>query len=113
MKTVVHAISAEIMWQYSNEGRTGFLGSVVQVRGRDDGQSRVGNDLLGIVNICPLQPHNQRDLKFNALASIDNAVGNGGTVDDAAKNIDKYGLHALVLRNDPEGLPDLEKSLNN
>ena len=69
--------------------------------------------MLGVVNISTLQPDNERDLKFNALAGVDNAVGNGGTVDDAAKNIDKYGLHALVLRNDPEGLPDLEKSFNN
>ena len=113
MKKVVHAILAEMRWGYLYEGRARFLGSVVQICGRDNRQSRVGDDLLRVVNICPLQPHNQRDLKFNALAGVDDAVGNGGAVDNAAKHVDKDGLHALVLRDDPEGFPHLEREHRN
>ena len=48
-------------------------------------------------------------LQVDGLAGVDNSVGNGGAVDNAAKDIDKDGLHALVLRDDPEGFPHLER----
>merc|ERR1719268_323433 len=91
----------------SDKGRTSFFGSVIQIRGRDDLEARVGDDLLGIVNIRPLQPHDQRDLELDALAGVDDAVGDRGAVHNAAKHIHQDGFHPLVFSDDAESLPHL------
>merc|ERR1719150_1772210 len=91
----------------SDKGRTSFLGSVIQIRGRDDLEARVCDDLLGIVDIRPLQPYDQRDLELDALAGIDDAVGDRGAVHDAAKHIHQDGFHPLVFSDDAESLPHL------
>ena len=101
LAAVCEAISISI------KGSASFLGSVIQVRGRDDLEARVSDDLLGIVNIRPLQPHDQRDLELDALAGVDDAVGDRGAVHDAAKHIHQDGLHPLVFSDDAESLPHL------
>ena len=97
----------------SDKGRTSFLGSVIQIRGRDDLEARVCDDLLGIVNIRPLQPHDQRDLELDALAGVDDAVGDRGAVHDAAKHIHQDGFHPLVFSDDAESLPHLSGLIDN
>ena len=47
-------------------------------------------------------------LKIDGLAGVDDAVGNGGTVDNPAKHVDEDGLHLVVLGDDAEGLLHLE-----
>ena len=101
LAAVCEAISISI------KGSASFLGSVIQIRGRDDLKARVCDDLLGIVNIRPLQPHDQRDLELDALAGVDDAIGDRGTVHDAAKHIHQDGLHPLVFSDDAESLPHL------
>ena len=91
----------------SDKGRASFLGSVIQIRSRDDLEARVCDDLLGIVNIRPLQPHDQRDLELDALAGVNDAVGDRGAVHDATKHIHQDGLHPLVFSDDAESLPHL------
>merc|ERR1719357_2363761 len=104
----VHRVAAVcVAILISDKGRASFLGSVIQIRGRDDLEARVCDDLLGIVNIRPLQPHDQRDLKFNALAGVDDAIGDRGAVHDAAKHIHQDGFHPLVFSDDSESLPHL------
>merc|ERR1712203_468219 len=68
LAAVCEAISTSI------KGSTSFLGSVIQIRSRDDLEARVCDDLLSIVNIRPLQPHDQRDLELDALAGVDDAA---------------------------------------
>ncbi len=43
-------------------------------------------------------------LQIDGLAGVDDTVGDGGTVDDAAEHIDEDGLHLHVLGDDAEGL---------
>ena len=101
LAAVCEAISISI------KGSASFLGSVIQIRSRDDLEARICDDLLGIVNIRPLQPHDQRDLELDALAGVDDAVGDRGAVHDAAKHIHQDGLHPLVFSDDAESLPHL------
>ena len=101
LAAVCEAISISI------KGSTSFLGSVIQIRSRDDLEARVCDDLLSIVNIRPLQPHDQRDLELDALAGVDDAVGDRGAVHDAAKHIHQDGFHPLVFSDDAESLPHL------
>merc|ERR1719400_2187508 len=98
---VCEAISISI------KGSASFLGSVIQIRGRDDLEARVCDDLLGIVNIRSLQPHDQGDLELDALAGVDDAIGDRGAVHDATKHIHQDGFHPLVFSDDAESLPHL------
>merc|ERR1719382_2423196 len=91
----------------SIKGSASFLGGVIQIRGRDDLEARICDDLLGIVNIRPLQPHDQRDLELDAFAGVDDAVGDRGAVHDAAKHIHQDGFHPVVFSDDAESLPHL------
>merc|ERR1712156_370262 len=91
----------------SDKGRTSFLGSVIQIRGRNDLEARVCDDLLGIVDIRPLQPYDQRDLELDAFAGVDDAIGDRGAVHDATKHIHQDGFHPLVFSDDAESLPHL------
>merc|ERR1711974_90841 len=91
----------------SSQGLDSFTGCIIKVRGRDDCQSRVLDDLLSIVNICPFQAYNQWDLQLNRLAGVYNSISDGGAVDNSTKHIDQDGLHLVVLRDDAEGLLDL------
>merc|ERR1719422_812791 len=84
-----------------------FLCSVIQISSRGDGQSGFLNDLLGIINISPFQSHNKRNLEFNRLASIDNSISDGSTVDNSTKHIDKDRLDLVILGDDTECLLDL------
>jgi hypothetical protein len=43
-------------------------------------------------------------LQIDGLASVDDAVGDGGAVDDAAEHVHENGLHLHVLGDDAEGL---------
>ena len=45
-------------------------------------------------------------------ARIDDAVSDGGAVDDAAEDVDEDRLHLVVLTDDAERLLNLKKGLN-
>ena len=107
LAAVCEAISISI------KGSASFLGRVIQIRGRDDLEARVCDDLLSIVNIRPLQPYDQWDLKLDALAGVDDAVGDRGAVHDAAKHIHQDGFHPLVFSDDAESLPHLSGLIDN
>ncbi len=48
-------------------------------------------------------------LQIDGLAGVDDPVGDGGAVDDAAEHIHEDGLHLHVLGDDAEGLLYLNK----
>ena len=47
----------------SSQGFDSFTCSIIKVRGGDDCQSRLLDDLLSVVHICPLQADHKGDLK--------------------------------------------------
>ena len=56
-----------------------------------------------------LKAHDKWDAKLNGLARIDNAVCNGGTVHNPAKDIDQDGLNLCVAGNQSECTCHLSK----
>ncbi len=50
-------------------------------------------------------------LQVNALAGVDDSVGNGGAVDNTTKNIHKNSLDLVVLSDDAESFFYLTKNV--
>ncbi len=74
-----------------------------------DWESRILEDLLGGVDVGALEPDDERQLEADGFAGVDDAVGDGGAVHDAAEHVHQDGLHAVVLRDDAECLLNLVK----
>src|SRR5690606_31376666 len=75
--------------------------------GADDGQARVGQQLLAQLFVGALHAHDQRYAQVDGLARGDHAFGNDVATHDAAKDVDEDRLHTLVLQHDLEGFGDL------
>ena len=72
-----------------------------------DGEPRLIDDLLGIFNVGACQPGNDGQFHVEGLVGFDDAVGDDGAVDDAAKHVDQDPFDLGVLADYPESLTHL------
>jgi len=87
-----------------SESSNSFLGGIVQIGCIHNRQTRVSDNLLGVINVGSFKTNNQRDLQLDTFAGVDDTIGDGGTVNDATENIDENGFNFWIFSNDSEGL---------
>src|SRR5690606_28276168 len=73
----------------------------------NDGQARLGQQLLAELFVGALHAHDQRHTEVHGLARGDHAFGNDVATHDAAEDVDQDGLDAVVLEHDLERFGDL------
>ena len=72
-----------------------------------DGEPRLIDDLLGIFDVGACQPGDDGQFHVEGLVGFDDAVGDDGAVDDAAKHVDQDPFDLGVLADYPESLTHL------
>src|SRR5882672_3479762 len=88
-------------------GGDDLLSGVGHVVGRDDRQSRVGEDLLAQIDVGPLQAHHQRHPQAHLLRRRHHARRDHVALHDAAEDVDEDRLQVRNAQHDLEGLGDL------
>merc|ERR1719147_1896 len=86
-----------------SESSNSFLSGIVQIGCIHNRQTRVSDNLLGIINVSSFKTNNQRDLQLDTFAGVDDTIGDGGAVNDSTKNIDENGFNFWIFRDDAEG----------
>lgn len=57
-------------------------------------QSRICQDFLGGFNVGAFESNNEREMKSEGFAGVDDPVSDGGTVDNASKYVHKNGFYS-------------------
>src|SRR5690606_23021381 len=72
----------------------------------NDGQARLGQQLLAQLFVGALHADDQRYAEIDGLARGNYAFGDNVATHDAAEDVDQYGFDTLVLEHDLEGFGD-------
>src|SRR5262245_61267645 len=76
---------------------------VREVVGREDRETRLGEDLLAEADIGALEAHHQRDMEADLARRGDDALGDDVAAHDAAEDVDEDALDIGIGEDELEG----------
>lgn len=83
-----------------------LLGSLVEVTERENLETRVGNELLGLGEVGTLESGNNGDVQVHVLGNGNQTLGNVVTSDNTSENVDEDGGDTGLGGNELKGLLD-------
>ena len=106
-KNIIELEPDKIFGDHLFERCSGFLGSIVQINSALNGQTRIFQNLFSIVNIGTFKPDNQWKFKIDTSASIDNSIGDGGTINNTTKHVHENCFNLFIFTYDTECFSNL------
>src|SRR5262245_3902160 len=74
---------------------------------RDDVLAALGEERLALLDVGPLQPHDEWDVEADLVERREDRGGDRVALHDAAEDVDEYRLDVLVGEQDAERFGDL------
>src|SRR5262249_40374188 len=87
-------------------GGDGLFGRVFHSVGDDEVQPGFFQHLLTFFDVCPFKPHDNRFGHFQIARRLDHAARDHVASDDAAEDVDQYGLDVRIGQENAEGVFD-------